>query len=263
MKTQMTTMHTTRIKEQIMKTVLIFTTLLFVPGADASAQTLEKMPHDLEVRFASSALPKPLRAGASVYVLDPATGYVLDRKGTNAQSCFVARTTWDKEDYADDFYQAYCFDPVGMKNQGTVLFDVAELRAKGTSPAETKKIITRRFADGTYKAPDRPGVSYMVAPLMRFYVSFDPSRKEKHTMAMPHVMYYAPNLSNADFGGVQAPSPYPFILEQGPHGYFIKNLGEKETADIETSEAALVRDLCSYRSVLCLHDSQQHMKNRR
>lgn len=137
------------------------------------------------------------------------------------------------------------------------MFDVAELRAKGTSPAETKKIITRRFADGTYKAPDRPGVSYMVAPLMRFYVSFDLSHKEKHTMAMPHVMYYAPNLSDADFGGVQPPSPYPFILEQGPHGHFIQNLGEKETNEIVNAESSLLKDLCSYRSVLCLKDINQ------
>lgn len=99
-----------------MKTILILTTLLFMSTVHASADKLEKKPHDLEVRFVLSALPKSLREAASVYVLDPVTGYVLDRKGTNAQSCFIARTTWQKEDYADDFYQAYCFDPVGMKN---------------------------------------------------------------------------------------------------------------------------------------------------
>jgi hypothetical protein len=239
-----------------MKTLLILTTLFYVSAAHASTDRLEKMPHDLEVRFALSALPKPQREKASVYVLNPATGYVLDRQGTNAQTCLVARTDWQREDYSDDYFVAICYDPVGMKNQGKVWFDVAEFRAKGTPPSEVKKIIEGRFADGTYKAPERAGVSYMAAPLYRGYANFDLSNKEKLTRVIPHVMYYAPNLTNADFGGMPA-SPFPFILEQGPHGYFIQHLGEKETSEIVKVESSLLGDLCSYRSFLCLKDLNQ------
>ncbi|MDE2365966.1 MAG: hypothetical protein KGM95_03415 [Betaproteobacteria bacterium] len=235
-----------------MKTMLILTSLFYMSAVNASTDTLEKMPHDLEVRFALSALPKALREKASVYVLDPATGYVLDRQGTNAQTCLVERTDWQREDYADDVYTAICYDPAGMKSQGQVWLDVAELRAKGTPPAEAKKIIERRFLDGTYKAPERAGVSYMAAPLMRGYASFDLGKKEKRTIVMPHVMYYAPNLTDADFGGIRPPSPFPFILEQGPHGYFIQQLGEKEAREIVNAESSLVRDLCAYRSFLCI-----------
>jgi hypothetical protein len=142
-----------------MKTILILATLFYASAVNASTDTLEKMPHDLEVRFALSALPKPLREKASVYVLDPATGYVLDRQGTNAQTCLAARTDWVREDYSGDYFVAICYDPVGMKNQGKVWFDVAEFRAKGTSPSEVKKIIEKRFADGPTRL--RSGLAFL------------------------------------------------------------------------------------------------------
>jgi hypothetical protein len=118
-----------------------------------------------------------------------------------------------------------------------------------------RKEIESRFKTGVYKAPDRPGISYMLAPLMRTYMSLDPNDKGSvMTMSMPHVMYYAPNLTDWDVGGMPCPpcAPYPFVFEPGPHGYIIQRLGEKETAKIVADEAALVNDLCSYRSALCL-----------
>jgi hypothetical protein len=69
-----------------------------------------------KIRFALSALPPPLRADATVYVLDTAKGYVLDYAGTNGQSCFVSRTEWKFADYRDDIYDATCYDAVGAKN---------------------------------------------------------------------------------------------------------------------------------------------------
>ena len=73
------------------------------------------MPKDLEERFALSALPPHLRAGATVYLLDPATGYVLDRKGTNGFGCLVERTEQERANFRNDVYAAVCFDAEGKK----------------------------------------------------------------------------------------------------------------------------------------------------
>lgn len=230
--------------------------------ADNFHGPLEKMPASLEVRFALSALPPALRDKATVYVLDPAKGYVLERAGSNGQSCFVGRTEWKFADYRNDIYDPVCYDAVGAANHMRVWFDVAELRAKGVSPETVKKEIEARFHKGAYKAPDQPGLSYMTAPLMRTYMSLDPTGKDSvMTMSMPHAMYYAPNVTEAQVGGMPCPpcAPYPFVFEPGPHGYLIQRLGDDESAKIVADEADLVKELCSYRSALCLpkQDSAQ------
>lgn len=224
-------------------------------GAPNIRGPVEKMPTSLEVRFALSALPPALREKAAVYVLDPAKGYVLQRVGSNGQSCFVGRTEWKFADYRNDVYDPICYDVVGAKNHMRVWFDVEELRAKGISPDGMKKEIEARFRSGSYRAPDHAGFSYMTAPLMRTYMSTDPNAKDSvATMSMPHVMYYAPNVAEAEVGGMPCPpcAPYPFVFEPGPHGYIIQRLGDSEAAKIVANEADLIKELCSYRSVLCL-----------
>jgi hypothetical protein len=52
--------------------------------AGASPAKLERMPEALEAEFALSALPPHLREHATVYVLDPSKGYVVNRQGTMA-----------------------------------------------------------------------------------------------------------------------------------------------------------------------------------
>ena len=217
---------------------------------------LERMPVDLEIRFALAALPPPLRRDATVFVLDPSLGYSIARHGSNGQSCFVERTEWDREDYRNDVYVALCYDQAGAGAQMQVWFDVARLRARGMSPADLRKHIAARFADGIYRAPTRPGLSYMTAPVMRAYASRDLPDRTVATMSMPHVMYYAPNVTDADVGGVPPPprGPYPFVAHPGPHGYLMQFLGETERAAIVTRERALLNELCAYRAVLCLEN---------
>ena len=227
---------------------------------------LEKMPRSLEIRLALSALPPVLRENASVYILDPAKGYILERTGSNGQSCFVGRTEWKFADYRNDVYDPICYDAAGAKNQMRVWFDVAALRARGVKPEIMKKEIETRFSAGVYRAPHRAGVSYMTAPVMRSYMSLDPKDKDSvMTMSMPHVMYYAPNVNAADVGAMPCPpcAPYPFVFEPGPHGYIIQRLGDGESTKIVADEEELVGELCSYRSALCLasHDSNHSHSN--
>jgi hypothetical protein len=214
---------------------------------------LEAMPRDLEMKFALSALPPQLRDQASVYVLNPGKGYVSVRTGTNGFTCIVERTEWMREDFRNDIYTPLCYDAEGTKNQLKVYMDVAELRAKGMSAAKIKMEIERRFKDNIYKAPARAGLSYMVAPIMRTYPSPLPTDKMVVTMSMPHIMYYAPGLSAGDIGATRPPSPYPFILEQGPQGYMIQLIGETESARILSDNKDLVSELCSYKNILCLN----------
>jgi hypothetical protein len=230
--------------------------LLTAGAAPAHAATkLEKMPSHLETQLALSALPPHLRDGATVYLLDPAKGYDVSRKGTNAFSCLVTRTYWFKADFRDDIYDPGCFDSVGVQNNLKVWMDTAALRASGRSPVATKQEIARRFAAGVYKAPTRFGLSYMVAPLMRTYTNtVDDSDTQVMTMSYPHIMYYAPDITDADLGPNPRGTMYPQALLPGPHGYVIQGLGSTETAQVVSDQHHLLDALCRYREVLCLNE---------
>ena len=135
---------------------------------------IEPLPRDLEIELALSALPPHLREGATVYTLNPEKGFEVARKGTNGFHTFVARTgddtfrgCWPLNEYRDDILYPISFDSAGAKAQMRVFFDAAEMQAKGTPPGELKKIIKERFQMQYYKPPERAGVSYMVAPILR------------------------------------------------------------------------------------------------
>jgi hypothetical protein len=86
-----------------------------------------------------------------------------------------------------------------------------------------------------------------------------PPDMKMHTMSMPHLMFYAPSITNEDIGAVPNLSDhstlrYPFIDQQGnaEQSYMIQLIGQAEKARILADEKALLRDLCAYRDVLCL-----------
>lgn len=224
----------------------------------ATETTIEQMPAKLETRFALSAAPPALRDEASVYLLDPEKGYRLSRKGTSGVTCLVERTVWEWVDFRNDIYIPLCYDAAGTKAHLRVIMDAATLRARGMSPVALKAEIESRYKNKTYKAPEKAGLSYMVAPVMR---AVGPPDMKVHTMAMPHLMFYAPNVTNEDIGAVPdltVPSSlaYPFIDKQGnaEQSYMIQLIGEAEKAKIMADEKTLLADLCAYRDVLCLPD---------
>ena len=230
-----------------------------LPG-QAPNTSIEQMPEQLETRWALSALPPALREKATVFVLDPAKGYRLARQGTNGLSCIVERTAWELGDYRNDIYIPLCYDAAGATTLMRVKMDAASLRAQGTRPDALKAEIERRYQKRVYRAPERPGVSYMTAPVFR---TVGPPDLRVHTMAMPHLMFYAPFVTNEDIAAapdLADPSSlrYPFIDRQGidQQSVMIQMLGDAEKAAILTREKALVDDLCAYRSVLCLPSSR-------
>lgn len=225
-----------------------------------TATTLERMPAELEARFALSAVPPQLRDRASVYLLDPGKGYYLSRQGSSGITCIVQRTAWELVDFRDDIYIPLCYDAAGTGTYLKVIMDAAALRVRGMGPDELKAEIERRWGDGTYTVPEKDGLSYMVSPVFR---TIGPPDLKVHTMAMPHLMFYAPYVTNADIGAVpdladHASLLYPFIERQGndEQSYMIQLIGEAEKAKILKGERALIDDLCAYRDVLCLSDSR-------
>ena len=98
-------------------------------AANGSNIKLKPLPRPLEIRLALSAAPPHLRAEATVFVLDPAHGYVLERQGTNGFTCYVQRTDYTREDYGDSYFAAECQDAEGTKF-GT------ERTKKNLAPAE-------------------------------------------------------------------------------------------------------------------------------
>jgi hypothetical protein len=242
--------------------------LVFAPGqalARDVTPTLDAMPEGLETRFALSALPPALRDDATVYLLDPATGYRPAREGTSGVACLVERTQWELGAFRDDLFVPLCYDAAGASTYLRAIIDTAALRARGEDAATVKATIAGRFREGTY-VPARTGVSYMYAPVMRTLGPPDLQARtmptphtQLRTMAMPHLMVYAPGVTNADLGakpdlGNLASLRFPFIDRQGidAHSYVIVLAGEAETARILVDEAGLVRDLCAWREVLCL-----------
>jgi hypothetical protein len=209
------------------------------------------MPAALETRFALSALPPVMRGAATVYRLDVSHGYVIAQQGTSGVACLVQRNEWEAADVRDDIYVPRCFDAAGARTYLRVLLDAEALRIQGMSAGALKAEIETRYKSKRYKAPDRAGLSYMLSPLMRTRAPDGQVR----TMKGPHVMFYAPNVTEKDIGAVAGASlKYPFLTTEGvsEQTFIIQLMGDTERAAIEEAEKELLNDLCSYRDVLCL-----------
>jgi hypothetical protein len=243
------------------QTLIVIASLLFTLSASAEnnkASKVEPLPRDLEIQLALSALPPHLRDSATVYVLNPDKGFEVARKGTNEFHAFVTRTgddtfrgSWPFTEYRDDILYPVSFDKAGVRAQMRVIFDAAEMQAKGTPAGELKKIIQDRFNGGFYKAPERAGISYMLSPVFRGYIN--PEENDSvATLNIPHVMHYAPHVSNNDIGGGKPGGMDPFVIFHGPHGYTIQFLGLTERAAINKEYEEMLAKLCKIKEVWCL-----------
>lgn len=243
------------------QTLIVIASLLFTLSANAEnnkAFKVEPLQRDLEIQLALSALPPHLRDSASVYVLNPDKGFEVAHKGTNEFHAFVARTgddtfrgSWPFTKYRDDILYPVSFDKAGVTAQMRVIFDAAEMQAKGTPPGELKKIIQDRFNGGFYKAPERAGISYMLSPVFRGYIN--PEENDSvATLNIPHVMHYAPHVSNNDIGGGKPGGMDPFVIFHGPHGYTIQFLGLTERAAINKEYEEMLARLCKIKEAWCL-----------
>lgn len=182
---------------------------------------------DLEIEFALNALPKQLRENATVLVLEP-TGWTKAKEGTNAFTCLVTRQAGD--------VVPICWDREGAKSVMSVAMDDSTMRLKGMTDPEVNRETAEGFKTGRYRAPSRAGVSYMLSP-MRYKI--DAQGKITRTPPVPHVMFYAPNLTDEDIGGGRG-MPI-FVNNVSPQGMIIDPVGEKEKAAILEESAGLTQ----------------------
>jgi hypothetical protein len=171
------------------------------------------LPRAREMELALSAAPEHLRAGAGVYVLE-SNGFVRVRESANGFTCIVNRD-------APKAIKPTCYDAEGTATIVPKVLRVGELLMRGTPLAEIDSIVAKGFREGTFIAPRRPGVAYMLSTHIR---NEDPVTGTTSSFP-PHVMFYAPNLTNADIGitreALRADPSLPFIAYQGPHGVMI------------------------------------------
>jgi hypothetical protein len=233
--------------------------------AAKSVNKIDPLPKDLEIELALSALPPHLRDSATAYVLNPKKGFEVARKGTNGFHAFVARTgddamqgSWPLKEYPKDVLYPVSFDAAGAEANMRVFFDIAKMQAEGTPPENLKQLIRDRYRTGYYPPPGRPGISYMLSPILRTYIN--PGKNDSIlTASIPHVMHYAPNLTDQDIGSAKPSfnSKYPFLIHQGPHGYTIQHLGQKERATIRKAQEKMLSRLCGLNEKWCIPDSAQ------
>jgi hypothetical protein len=249
---------TTKYARYFFAFIILFPLAILLPTRgfcqETAATKLEKWPTDLERDFALSALPPHLRSGATVYLLDPAKGYYVAKKGTNGFVCYIERTSWEWGEFRKDLAAPISYDAEGAKTIFRVVLDVAAMRASGKyTAAQIRDIVKDRISKGIYKAPGRSGISYMLAPVMRVYPS-NPPDNQIITASMPHYMFYAPYLNNDEIGGDKVNGPFVnnpdnSVLgdKKGPYGFIIMPAGEMEQAKIVKAGSDLLKRLVAYK----------------
>jgi hypothetical protein len=189
--------------------------IVLMAGISAHAQAIpELLPQDKEMEIALSAAPEHLRSGASVYVLKPA-GFSLVRQGTNGFSCIVNRDHPLNQ-------KPTCYDAEGSETILPKVLRFGELLMKGVPLEQITAEIAEGFRTGKFISPRRPGVAYMLSGDIKNYNA----STGKVESFPPHVMFYAPNLTNRDIGSDGKFEPgLPSIAYQGPQGFMIVVLG--------------------------------------
>jgi hypothetical protein len=190
-------------------------------ASGASSQLLpELLPRDKEVDLALGAAPEHLRKSAGVYVLER-NGFVKARDSANGFTCIINRDHPLNQ-------KPVCFDAEGTATILPKILRVGELLMQGKPMSEINAEIAEGFRTGKYISPRRTGVAYMLSGDVR---SFN-SRTGKVESFPPHVMFYAPNLTNADLGitseALAKDPSLPFVAYQGPHGFIIVLAGNKQ-----------------------------------
>jgi hypothetical protein len=180
--------------------------MFFVTIARADDKSREQ-----EIALATSAAPPAVAAKAGVYVLEK-SGYVKARESQNGCVCIV-------EHRVPNAVEPQCLDAEGVKTFLPRILMVGALRAKGKAEREIRAAVRQGFASGEFRAPARPGVDYMLST--HNVVTVD---EEKGIAAPfpPHLMFYAPGMTNADIGSDGSPASSVFVVdEKSPHALMI------------------------------------------
>jgi hypothetical protein len=204
------------------------------------AQLPELLPREKEIDLALGAAPEHLRNGAGLYVLEQ-RGFVKVRESTNGFTCIVNRDHPLNQ-------KPVCFDAEGTATILPKVLRVGELLMQGKTMSEINSDIAEGFRTGKYISPRRAGVAYMLSGDIRNFNS----RTGKVESFPPHVMFYAPNVTNTDLGitaeALAKDPSLPFIGYQGPHGFIIVLAGDKQKIAISAHVEAFMESVAGDRA---------------
>jgi hypothetical protein len=178
------------------------------------------MDRQREIALALSACPASVASKAAVYVLE-ASGYVKVRESQNGFTAIVQHSLPTSQ-------EPQCMDAEGTRTLLLRMLKVAELRAQGKSREEIQRFVADAFAKGVFQPPTRPGIDYMLST-----ENFVPDDKGTVAHFPPHVMFYAPYLTNADLGseGQSAGGPAFVAAEGTPNALIIVPVGAHMSSD--------------------------------
>lgn len=158
--------------------------LFFLPLGSLAAQVSEAD----EIRFARSAAPAEVSAGARILVLREGR-YVEAVRGSSDVTCYVSRSQAES-------FEPECFD---AEASTTILpihrFEV-EQRLAGRARAEIDAAVEAKIRSGEFRLPRRPAMVYMMSAAQVLYT---PDGRRVGAWR-PHLMIYFPNMGPKDIG---------------------------------------------------------------
>lgn len=195
-----------------------------VPLVSNASDDRRPITLECEEALALSALPARLRAEASVYSLTD-QGFKMIRKKDGPFTCIVERNN-------PDAFIPQCVDAAGSDTIIPGIMKKSQWALAGMPVAERRAKFAELAGKDELHAPPRAGISYMMSDF-NYVWNAD---SEDLMRVPPHVMFYAPNVSNEDIGGsfeeaVSNNRGTPFVVEVGIHGYmtsFVENASESE-----------------------------------
>ncbi len=161
------------------------------------------LPREEKIKLAESAAPSEISGKATVYILEH-SGYVKVRDGSNGFSCFV-----DRQDPLN--LEPTCFDAEGSATTLQSRFLAEELRAKGKSEDEVTAAIAEGYKSGKFRAPQKPGIVYMMSDAGYIYVA----QLNKMVHLPAHLMFYDPYATEKDIGEPPAAANMPHLIRAG------------------------------------------------
>ena len=207
---------------RILLVILAFTWAAALAAQNNSPQQIPALlSRDQEIQLALSAAPAHLKDGAGVYVLEK-NGFVKARDTKNGFTCIVNRDHPLNQ-------KPTCYDAEGTATILPKVVKFGELLMKGTPLADIRAEIKKDFETGKFIAPRRPGVAYMLSGDIK---NFNPQTGKIDSFP-PHVMFYAPNLTNDDIGSDGNFDPgMPSIAYQGSQGFMVVVLPDPKQSPV-------------------------------
>jgi hypothetical protein len=189
---------------------ILLAAVLFTHGLPASTQTEAlkakydfSLPREEKIKLAESAAPPEISGKATVYILER-SGYVKVRDGSNGFTCFV-----DRQNPLN--LEPTCFDAEGSATTLQSRFLAEEMRGKGKSEEEVTAAIEDGYKSGKFRAPQKPGIVYMMSYAGYIYVA----ELKKMYHLPPHLMFYDPYAKDEDIGSPPAAANMPHLIRAG------------------------------------------------